>query len=430
MDAVSKWGRLVGEYREAAVPAPGVKAATLAQWMLESSCGTSHLALHHNNYAALPYADDLCGLASTVAWRRAGDEGGHCAFDSLGAFVQGYWLYIQQPRFAGWQRFESDPAGFLDFVADRGLSRDPFHAAKAKALLPEAQALLGPQDPASPCEPARRSRSSMGPLGFADLAAGLEPELRRAPDIRHVRYGRRPAGLEGALLRMDESPRAPLHGPDDPEWGALATLRRLAREGLCGVVVSRSGVVHVPADHDWESWGRHAGPARCPRTGRDGLSSRLVGIEINGPGLVYPTADPDVFVPWYNAVATTVSTPAGDAEVPALDRSGRARPIRRDWEVYRRADVRRDAPTRPGQPDVWRAPMTQAQKEALVRLLLHLKRLYPATFGFDLVLGQDEVVSDPQPGFTVVPLDGAGLAESMPRLRALLRQRWADEAML
>jgi hypothetical protein len=425
MEAASTWERLVHDYRAAAVPAPAIKAATLAQWMLGSSCGTSDLALRHNNFAALPYMDDLAGLASSLSWRPAESAGTYCAFDSPGDFMQGYWLFIQRPQFAGWQRFEDDPARFLDFLAEKGFSRDPFHAVRAKALLPEARALLE----AGGTE--NRSRLRRSPLAFADLASGLDPEFRRAAEVSHVFRGARPCGLEGAVLRMDEAPRAPLYGGDDPAWGARQALKLGARNRLAFVAIDRSGVVHLPANHDFGLWGFHAGPGRCPRTGRQGTSRHLLGIEINGPGQVYPTADPDVFVPWYNAVATTIAGPSGETSVPTLDREGRARPIRTDWEVYRRAGLGRVASEAPGAPGTWHALMTSAQHEALVQLLLHLKRAYPASFRLDLVLGQDEIApgdpAGPGPSLGRVE-DGPMRAEdSMSRFRALLARRWAEE---
>jgi Mannosyl-glycoprotein endo-beta-N-acetylglucosaminidase len=435
MGASAKWDQLVLAYRDAAVPAPAVKAVTLAQWMLESSRGTSELALQHNNFAGLRYVDDMSTLAARVRVETAESDGAFCTFTSIAAFMQGYWLFIQRPHFAGWQRFEDDPARFIDFIAERGFSTDPFYGDKVKALLPEAQLMLRTGGGIDPSEPRRYDRMAFGPLPTVELTAGLDPDFRYAADIRHTFRGARPAGLEGAVIRLDECPRAPLHGPDDAEWGARQTLKWTAKQGSATAAISRSGAVHLPANHDWRHWGHHAGQGLCPRTGRGALSQRLASIDVNGPGKVYPTADHDIFVPWYNAVATTKAGPDGaEISLPALDDAGRAKPIRLDWEVYRRRELRKAPPLRPGAPETFHAPMTGAQYAALIQLLMYLKRSFADSFRPEFIYGQDELtpqdMGGPGPALGAMAEDRPGPADSMPRFRAQLRQRWLEEQLL
>jgi hypothetical protein len=115
--------------------------------------------------------------------------------------------------------------------------------------------------------------------------------------VKHAFNGSRPKGLEGAIVHYDAGRTRPTKGPDDPEWGAKNTLAGAQTQGYAYATISRSGVVYLPGNMDWERWGSHAGKSRCPATGRTRVSEYYVGFEINSPGFVYPTDDANVFVP-------------------------------------------------------------------------------------------------------------------------------------
>src|SRR6185437_8148624 len=147
-------------------------------------------------------------------------------------------------------------------------------------------------------------------------------------------------------------------GSADPEYGARATLAGSQAQGFAFVTISRSGTIYLPGNMDWEAWGYHAGASRCPATDRTGVSRFYVGFELNSPGLVFPTADPDLFLPWYEA--------AHDARGnPVLDKQGHARQAREGGETYSRAQVRlvaeRTGNIKPGAY----VPYTAAQQAAL-----------------------------------------------------------------
>jgi len=212
----------------------------------------------------------------------------------------------------------------------------------------------------------------------------MQPRFAIEEGITHRWHGRRPGGLEGAIVHYDAGRTRSAHAPGDAEWGARATLASGERQGFAFVTIGRSGMVHLPANMDWEAWGYHAGESRCPATGRTGVSLYYVGIEVNSPGFVYPTADPDLFVPWFEAVRDGRGN-------PMLDATGRAEPAREGGETYRRNEVRvvtaQAGNIRPGAY----VPYTEAQQDALVGLLLWLKARYRGSFRLDRVFGHDEV---------------------------------------
>jgi hypothetical protein len=105
---------------------------------------------------------------------------------------------------------------------------------------------------------------------------------------------------------------------------------------------------------------------------------------VNSPGFVYPTSDPDVFVPWFEAVRNSRGA-------VILDRKGRASVKNPNGELYRRADVRiidkQQGNINPGAY----VPYSDAQMQALTQVMLWLQSKFPATFRLDRVFGHDEV---------------------------------------
>jgi hypothetical protein len=230
-----------------------------------------------------------------------------------------------------------------------------------------------------------------------------EPNFARLASVTHKYLGPRPNDLEGAIIHFDAGRSRPTKGPDDPDWGARACLSYAQQAGYAYLTVSRAGTIFVPGNMDWQRWGSHAGTSRCPVTGRTGVSRFYVGFEVNSPGFVYPTSDPDVFVPWFEAVRNS-----GGAVI--LDRKGRANVKNPDGELYRRADVRiidkQQGNIHPGAY----VPYSEAQMQALVSVMLWLRRKFPATFRLDRVFGHDEVA----PARKVDPGGALGEAQKPP----------------
>ena len=245
-----------------------------------------------------------------------------------------------------------------------------------------------------------------------------QPQFDVMAGVSHRWQGRRPGGLEGAIVHYDAGRTRSKHIPDDVEWGARNTLAGAQTQGFAFVTIGRGGAIHLPGNMDWEAWGYHAGESLCPVTGRSGVSRFYVGFEINSPGMVFPTVDPDRFLPWFEAVRDARGN-------PLLDGQGRAKAAREGGETYRRAEVRvvtaRAGNIRPGAY----VPYTPAQQAALMTVLLWLRGRYPASFRLDRVFGHDEVAPrrKADPGGSL----GEGrVAMPMAAFRARLREAWGE----
>lgn len=213
-------------------------------------------------------------------------------------------------------------------------------------------------------------------------AAAL-PRFVKLPTVTHKYLGTRPNGLEGAIVHFDAGRARPVKGPDDEDWGARACSAYGQQAGYAYATISRAGTIFLPTNMDWRCWGSHAGTSHCPATGRSGVSRYYVGFEINSPGYVHPTADPDIFVPWFEAVRNA-------AGMVILDRQGRATVRNPEGELYRRSEVRLVSANIGNIRAGAYVPYTRAQMDALTAALLWLKRQYP-TFRLDRVFGHDEV---------------------------------------
>jgi hypothetical protein len=277
--------------------------------------------------------------------------------------------------------------------------------------MPYASGAAIPEEPARP--PAHALHRELSDLS-ADEAG---PVFEAVAGVTHRWRGTRPKGLEGAIVHYDAGRTRPARGADNPELGARQTLAGAVANGYAFVTVSRSGKILLPGNMDWTRWGYHAGESRCPVTGRSGVSQYYVGFEVNSPGYVYPTLDPDIFVPWFEAVR--------DAKGNVLrDTKGRAQARSPAGEIYRAAQVR-VFPARKGniKPGAY-VPYTRQQMDALTRVMLWLKRRYPASFRLDLVFGHDEVAPARKldPGGCLGAAGGPGL--TMAEFRADLQRAW------
>lgn len=239
------------------------------------------------------------------------------------------------------------------------------------------------------------------------------PRFVSVASVRQAWRGKRPNGLEGAIVHYDAGRTRPRGSVGDPDYGARSTLAGSQVRGFAFATIGRSGAVYLPGNMDWLAWGYHAGVSLCPATGRTGVSRFYAGFELNSPGLVFPTADPDLFLPWYEAVRDASGN-------PLLDARGHARPAGASGERYTRAEVRL-VPVQTGNIKAGAyVPYTPAQQEALVAVLLWLRARYPASFRLDRVFGHDEVA----PARKADP--GGALGEgAAPLTMAAFRERLA-----
>ncbi|OYU90940.1 MAG: hypothetical protein CFE29_08975 [Bradyrhizobiaceae bacterium PARB1] len=416
------WTDLVRAARTATTPAPGLRAVTLAQWILESGRGTSELAKRHANFAGLKWRDEMTGYATPISYGAHDGVDTYCAFASVDAFIAGYWRFIGRSVYSGWDAFAGDPRGYITFLKSRGYAGDAFYPEKVMALLQEAENLLADTGVVVVEEPERPSRSELTTSRLELMDAGEAPDFHTLGHVKHRYQGARPNGLEGAIVHYDAGRCRPTNGHDDLEWGARLTSEWGESQGYAYATISRSGRIYLPSNMDWLSWGSHAGKSKCPVTGRESVSQFYVGFEINCPGYIYPTDDPDIFIAWFdakrNAQGSVVLNSHGHATIAT------SRP-----EIYRRAELRHIGSLHGNiRPGVY-VPYTRAQQESLIKVLIWLKRRYPKTFRLDYVFGHDEVSPvrkvDPGGSYGVIGTP-PGSEQTMAQLRSDLLHAWAN----
>ena len=417
------WNELVAEVRIADIPAPALRIVTLAQWILESGRGTSVLAREHANFGGLKWRDEMKGFATPVTHGAHDGFDSYCSFENPRAFVRGYWRFVARPVYSGWEEFASDPKGYIEFLKSRGYAADSSYVEKVLTLMSEAAELLGGSSLADIQEPDRPSRAQLEARQRSFTGEIDAPRFETLGQIKHVYKGPRPGGLEGAIVHYDAGRTRPTKGADDLEMGAKQSLDWGATQGYAFATISRSGKIYLPANMDWLAWGHHAGTSACPVTHRTGVSQYFVGFEISCPGYVYPTADPDAFIAWFDAKRDA------DGNV-ILNNKGHATLVSSHPEIYRKAELRhvesKTGNIKPG----WYVPYTQAQQDALINVLLWLKARHPKTFRLDYVFGHDEVAPtrklDPGGSFGLLTGKGPGAARTMAQLRSVLLKAWAD----
>lgn len=422
------WNSLISTVRSADIPAPALRTVTLAQWILESGRGSSALARMHGNFAGLKWRPEMEGYATKVTYGAHDGVDDYCAFTSEAAFIRGYWRFISRSPYNGWENHASDPIGYIRFLAERGYATSAGYADAVLKLLPEAMQLLANAaeggSPVEESEPPRPDRSQFGGLLSEGLSITETPEFKSLPTVQHKFNGQRPNSLEGAIVHYDAGRTRPTKGPDNLEWGAINTLEHGEAAGFAYATISRSGVIYLPSNMDWNSWGSHAGPSLCPATGRESVSRFYVGFEINCPGKLYPTADADVFIAWFDA-----NRDANGNVI--LNSKGQATIASKKPEVYSKADLRHvSSKTGNIAPGTY-VPYTLKQYEALIAVMLWLKRKYPKTFRLEYVFGHDEVAPkrkvDPGASLGKPAANGPGSAMTMTQFRSTLLKAWAEQ---
>ena len=197
--------------------------------------------------------------------------------------------------------------------------------------------------------------------------------------------------------------------------------------GFAFATISRSGKIYLPNNMDWNKWGYHAGPSKCPNTGREGVSQYYVGFEVNSPGLVYPTADPQVYVPWFEAVRDAKGRVVRDGK-------GHAKVARPNGELYGPNELRIVKQPLGNIAEGADVPYTDKQFDALVAVMPWLKQTYPKSFRLDYIFGRDEVSPkrkvDPGGALGRPVAAGPGKPMTMVSFRAHLLRAWADRQEL
>ena len=367
------WDQLIRGYQRAEIDLPKLKAITLAQWALESAHGTSNLAKDHFNFAGLKYRDRVKDFATPVDYEAHDGHDVYCAFKNVNAFILGYWHFIAKGPYDGYEAFAEDPPGYIAHLKSKGYAGDPNYVAKVVRLLPEAQEALNEEFEGG--EPLRPSRSLLGDY--------VPPNFEPAPGINHTVRGTRPNGLEGMIVHFDAYRiRGAGNGSEDSDRRTIDMMRSGQSNGFHYGEISRTGRVFVPANFKWNEWGYHAGPSKCPFTGRTGVSGFYVGFEMNNPGRVYPAQENGVFCPWYNSRRT-------EQGAVILDANGRCTRVSANDEWYRPDEVRlaEGGNIQKG----WYLPYSADQFETLTNIVGYLLEKFPTTFSIDKIFGHDEV---------------------------------------
>lgn len=140
---MSLWTDLVAYQRDLDGVTRSLKVATLAQWALESGRGTSELATRHLNCAGLKFRARMAGYATPVDYTGSdGETTTYCAFESIEAFVKGYWHFIETGPYDGWEAMRDDAAGYIRLIAKAGYAASPTYMVDVFRLFGEAERLL------------------------------------------------------------------------------------------------------------------------------------------------------------------------------------------------------------------------------------------------------------------------------------------------
>lgn len=133
--------RLIKTYSGIDIEFSHLKGITLAQWILESGRGTSLLATEHLNFGGLKWRQEMAGFATPVDYNASDGRDKYCKFDSLEAFIKGYWRFMERDPYIGWRDRISSGEDFINFIGPI-YAGDSAYITKVLNLSAEAQQLL------------------------------------------------------------------------------------------------------------------------------------------------------------------------------------------------------------------------------------------------------------------------------------------------
>ncbi|MBD2459357.1 N-acetylmuramoyl-L-alanine amidase [Nostoc sp. FACHB-87] len=135
------FNQLVKTYAEKSIDFPQLKEITIAQWLLESGKGTSLLATKHFNFGGLKWRDEMTEFAVPVDYEASDGLDKYCKFNSLEAFINGYWRFLERSPYEGWRNNASSPEAFIAFIAPI-YAGDRNYVTKVLNVYAEAKKLL------------------------------------------------------------------------------------------------------------------------------------------------------------------------------------------------------------------------------------------------------------------------------------------------
>jgi N-acetylmuramoyl-L-alanine amidase len=139
-------------------------AVLAAQWGIESAWGTSDLARQHYNFAGLPWADHMSGVAVRVPHPTRPDRGDFCRFLTLQKFVEGYALHLDKaPELKDWRQSAGSSDAFMRFLAQMYRPQDPAYLDTLRSRHASLSTPAG--GPTAPTPSATPGPAPTGPTG-------------------------------------------------------------------------------------------------------------------------------------------------------------------------------------------------------------------------------------------------------------------------
>jgi N-acetylmuramoyl-L-alanine amidase/uncharacterized protein YraI len=139
-----------------------LRVVQLAQAIVESARGTSKLFQEAGNPGGLKWRDKIddnyTEKITHQIWLVTPSEPNGCYWchwKTAEQAAMGYWRFISRPNspYQGWEEYDNDPEGYLQYIWEKGYATDPNYVSKVKNVFPEAQSLLdeygGEQPPPS-----------------------------------------------------------------------------------------------------------------------------------------------------------------------------------------------------------------------------------------------------------------------------------------
>ncbi|GHS89131.1 hypothetical protein FACS189487_08780 [Campylobacterota bacterium] len=134
--------KLAKVYANSPIEFEKLKSVTLAMMMLESGRGSSDLAKKHNNFGGLKYRPEMANFAAKVRYNASDGYDYYCEFNSIEAFVEGFWIFLDRKPYTGWRKKAFNERAFLEFIAPIYCPYNKEYVTQVMKLLPEARMLL------------------------------------------------------------------------------------------------------------------------------------------------------------------------------------------------------------------------------------------------------------------------------------------------
>lgn len=425
-----------------------LRAAMLAQSIMESGREDTELSKQHNNSWGMKWRPEMQGYATSVYYKTDSEPTGgadFCKFESKEAGVKGYWQFLTRSPYVGWRNHVKDAADFLGFICpiwcpagytDSWKAKHgwlSYHEYVLKNLLPEAEKLLS-EIPVSDAETIvkiefnRKDDGTPVAIAFnktdakfvhvvkdwADLIAWSKnfPNLSlvavqdtslnipKLPDVGEVAKPVEPKPTDGKLplwasfaKRYDNGMKVKGPYPEKFPRGMIVhfSAGRGSGEGMLDYCVEQGYTVHFAIDKK----GNIIQSAPLDSWGNHCGTSHQethVGVEIINAGRLTKKTD-GTFWSWFGT------------EIPKDN-------VR--WVDY---------PESAEQIDGYYEKYTPEQEAALVKLILWLRDNGKGIFKLDNVIGHDEACCRSPRGKGAKNDPSGALSMSMPEFRAFLKSK-------